>query len=227
MVSLLRGHAAGDLLLSYSPAFSHPRTMKVLSTLILLFPATLLLAAEDQEPALGYTLRLNNETVRLVPGKDVQVQGRFENPTVTLVPDKERLFTHGQVAFKYPSHFAFEADFSTEGIKMWTLDGNNAVIMIHQYESVAMTPKSFSEQLKKIYGEKTKLENKTYTFNRQKYSGVRVHATLAQQKIIQDVLALPTKKGSRLLILQDNATEDGVSDESKRVLKLLDETLKL
>jgi hypothetical protein len=200
--------------------------MKVLCTFLLFLPAALLLGSENQEPPLGYTLRLDNQSVRLVPGKDVQIKGRFENPTATLVPDKERLFTYAQVTFKYPSHFAFEADFGTEGLKAWTLDGNNVVIMIHQYESTEITPRAFAAQLTKLYGEKTKIENKTSTFNRQKYSGVRVHVTLAKQKLIQDILALPTKKGSRLLILQDSPPQEGVSEESKTVLKLLDETLK-
>jgi hypothetical protein len=69
--------------------------------------------------------------------------------------------------------------------------------------------------------------NKSYNFNGQKYSGIRVRVTIAQTKLIQDVLALPTQKGSRLLILQDNEPEDKISEEeSKAVLKLLNETLK-
>jgi len=199
--------------------------MKLSTTLLFLLPATLLLASDKDEPSLSYTLRVDKETVRLVPGKDVQIKGRFDNPTVTLVPDTERLFTYAQVTFKYPANFAFEADFDTEGLKMWTLDGNNCVIMVQQYESLAMTPKAFAEQLKKLYGAGTRTENKSYTFNGQKYSGIRVHLTLASQKMIQDVLALPTKTGSRLLILQDNPPEEKQSEESKTVLKLLNETL--
>jgi hypothetical protein len=200
--------------------------MKLLTALLLLLPATLLLASDKDEPALSYTLRVDKETVRLVPGKEMQIKGRFDNPTVALVPDTERLFTYGQVTFKYPANFAFEADFENEGVKLWTLDGNSFVIMVHHYESVEMTPKGFAEQLKELYGSGTRTENKSYTFNGQKYSGVRVHVNIASQKLIQDVLALPTKKGSRLLILQDNPPEEKQSDESKTVLKLLDQTLK-
>jgi len=200
--------------------------MKLLTTLMLLLPATLLLASDKEEPVLSYTLRLDKETVRLTPGKAVEIKGRFDNPMATLVPDTERLFTYGQVTFKYPANFAFEADFGTEGVKLWTLDGNAFVIMVHQYESVEMTPKAFADQLKGLYGAGTRIENKSYTFNGQKYSGVRVHVDIASQKLIQDVLALPAKKGSRLLILQDDPPSEKQSDESKTVLKLLDETLK-
>ena len=200
--------------------------MKLLTALLLLVPASLLLASDKDEPALSYTLRLDKETVRLTPGKAVEIKGHFDNPTATLVPDTERLFTYGQVTFKYPSNFAFEADFDTEGVKLWTLDGNSFVIMVHQYESVEMTPKGFADQLKGLYGSGTRIENRAYTFNGQKYSGIRVHVNIASQKLIQDVLALPAKKGSRLLILQDDPPTEKQSDESKTVLKLLDETLK-
>jgi hypothetical protein len=201
--------------------------VKVLTITLLLFPAALVLASDDQEPPLGYTLRLDNQSVRLVAGKEAQIKGHFENPTATLIPDKERLFTYGQVTFKYPSSFAFEADFDTKGVKTWTLDGNDVIITVHKWESVETTPKALFEELNKIYGGKAKAENKTYIFNRQKYSGVRVQVTLVKQKIIQDIFALPAKKGSRILILQDSSAEEGPSDESKAVLKLLDETLKL
>jgi hypothetical protein len=199
---------------------------KLLGGGLLLLSAIAVPASDKEEPALGYTLRLDGEVVRLVPGKAVRIKGHFADPKATLVPDTERLFTYGQVTFKYPANFAFEADFDTEGIKMWTLDGNNFVIMVQQYETVEMTPKAFAEQLKELYGPKTKIESRSYTFNSHQYSGTRVHFTVAKQTLIQDILALPTKKGTRLLILQDNPPEEGLSAESKSVLKLLNESLK-
>ena len=201
--------------------------MKRLITMLIILSCTALVASEKEEPPLGYTLRLDKETIRLVPGKETQIPGRFENPRATLVPDKERLFTYGGVQFKYPVNFAFEADLETEGIKVWTLDGNDFVITIHQYESDGMTPKDLADELKKLYGGKTKTQAKSYTFNGEKYSGLRVEATIAGTKVIQDILTVPTKKGSRLLILQDLPPDEKVSeDESKLVLKLLGETLK-
>src|SRR5688572_8619021 len=130
---------------------SQSSAMKLLTTLILLVPASLLLASDQEEPALSYTLRLDKETVRLTPGTAVEIKGRFDNPKATLVPDTERLFTYGQITFKYPANFAFEADFDTEGVKLWTLDGNSFVIMVHQYESIEMTPRAFADQLKGHY----------------------------------------------------------------------------
>ena len=201
--------------------------MKLFTTFLFLLAWSLLTASEKEEPPLGYTLVLDEKTIRLAPGKEIQIKGLFENPKATLIPDKERLFTYGGITFKYPANFSFEADFKTEGVKIWSLDGNDFVIMVQHYETLKMTPKSFSEELRESYGTGTKTESRSYSFNGQKYSGVRVHLTLAGTKLIQDVLALPTQRGSRLLVLQDSPPEEKVSeDESKLVLRLLDETLK-
>lgn len=201
--------------------------MKLFTAVLFILPWSILIASEKEEPPLGYTLRFAKESVRVVPGKETEIKGHFENPKVILVPDKERLFTYGGVTFKYPSNFAFEADFQSDGIKIWSLDGNDFVIMVQHFETLSVTPKLFSENLKKVYGPETKAESRSYSFNGQKYSGIRIFVTLAETKMIQDVLAIPTQKGSRLLILQDSPPEDKVSeDESKLVLKLLDETLK-
>jgi len=201
--------------------------MKLFATILCLLASSLAMASEQDEPSLVYTLQIDDQKIRVVPGQEIEIMGAFENPKVTLVPDKARLFTYSGITFKYPSQFAFEADFETAGVKMWSLDGNDCVIMVQQYEALQMTPQTFSEILKESYGPETKLENKSYRFNGQQYSGVRVRVSLAGTALIQDVIALPTKKGSRLLVLQDLPPEEKVSqDESKFVLKLLDETLK-
>lgn len=187
-----------------------------------------LAASEALEPPLNYTLKMGERTVRLVPGTEVELKGTFTNPKLTLVPDDHRLFTYGGVTFGYPSDFAFEADFSEKGLKSWTLDGSDCVIMIHCYETEKTTPAAIAESLKGVYGEDSKTEPISHTFNGKKLSGVRVHATVAETTFFQDILALPSDQGSRLLILQDLPKHAKVSDaETKKVMKLLNETLKL
>ena len=184
-------------------------------------------AAEDTEPPLHFTLKIGDRSVRVAPGVAADVKGKFTDPKVTLVPDAHRTFGYGGMTFDYPSNFAFEADFSTNGLKMWTLDGNNFVIMIHHYEAETVAPADLAEVMKKSYGAGAKSEPVSHNFNGTKLSGVRIHATVAGTSLIQDILALPAKEGGRVLILQDLSPQEKVSDdESKQVLKLLGETLK-
>lgn len=196
-------------------------------SLLASFSSSPAFAAEDTEPPLNYTLKIGDESVRIVPGVAVDVKGAFTDPVVTLVPDAHRSFGYGGMTFSYPSNFAFEADFSTNGLKMWTLDGNNFVIMVHHYEAESVAPADLAAVMKKSYGAGTKSEPVSHTFNGHKLAGVRIRATVAGTSLIQDILALPAKQGGRILILQDLSPQEKVSDdESKQVLKLLGETLK-
>ncbi|RYD64611.1 MAG: hypothetical protein EOP83_09325 [Verrucomicrobiaceae bacterium] len=184
-------------------------------------------AAENVEPPLNYTLKIGDQNVRLVPGTEAAIKGTFTNPTVTLVPDDHRIFIYGGVTFGYPSDFAFEADFGEKGLKTWTLDGSDSVIMLHYYETEKVTPADIATSLKGVFGKDTKSEPTSQTFNGKKLTGVRINATVAGSTFFQDILALPTEEGSRLLILQDRPKEAKVSeDETKKVMKLLNETLK-
>ena len=184
-------------------------------------------AAENVEPPLNYTLKMGDQNVRRVPGTEVDIKGSFTNPKVTLIPDEHRTFTYGGVTFGYPSDFAFEADFGEKGLKTWSLDGNDSVIMLHCYETEKVTPADMATSLKGVYGKSTKSEPTSYTFNGKELTGVRIHATVAGSTFYQDVLALPSEKGSRLLILQDRPKEAKVSEvETNKVMKLLTETLK-
>ena len=187
----------------------------------------LVCGAEDREPALGYTLRINGKEIRLEPGKEIQVDGEFKDPKVSLVPDKFRKFSGAGVSFNYPSHFAFAMDAEEEGVTIWTLDGNNVVIMLQAYDAV-MSPKELGEVLKSTYGPTTKVEGVSHTFEDKKYSGVRVSAIMAGASLTQDLIALPSPEGSRILLLQGLDEKDAASkEEAKAVLKFLDETLKL
>ncbi|MCW1913093.1 hypothetical protein OJ996_05890 [Luteolibacter sp. GHJ8] len=187
----------------------------------------LVYGAEDREPALGYTLRIDGKEIRLEPGKEIQVDGEFKDPKVSLVPDKFRKFSAAGVSFNYPSHFGFAMDAEEEGVTIWTLDGTNVVIMLQAYDAV-MNPKEFGEILKSNYGPATEVEAISHTFGGKKYSGVRVRAILAGASLTQDLIALPSPEGSRILLLQGLDEKDEASKkDAKTVLKFLDETLKL
>ena len=193
---------------------------------ILLLLIVTCLRAEDKEPPVLYTLQIGDKKVRLGENKPAKVEGSFANPEVKLIPDNERHFTYGGLSFKYPKYFAFEADFTTEGLKIWTLDGNDFVIIVQSYEE-KMTGADVVKEMVQMYGANTKKKEITYKFNKQNLKGTRLVVKFAQITLYQDVLEVPTKKGSRILILQDLPLEEKISDkESKNVLSLLSETFK-
>ena len=110
----------------------------IASTLALMLCSGALVASEDKEPELGYTLLVDDQPIRLQPNKETVIAGIFTNLHVRLIPEQERHFTYGGFSFKYPAHFGFEADFRTPGLKLWTLSGNDFVIMVQKYDELGV-----------------------------------------------------------------------------------------
>lgn len=200
----------------------------IASTLALVLCSGALIASEEKEPELGYTLLVGDQPIRLQPNKETVIAGTFTNLHVRLIPEQERHFTYGGLAFKYPAQFGFEADFRTPGLKLWTLRGNDFIIMVQRCDWPGIGPGQLVSQLKKKYGEAAKTSKISQRLNGREYSGIRVSVELATIRLFQDVLEIPTDKGSRLLMLQDLHPDEKVSgEEAKTVLRLLNETLKL
>lgn len=202
--------------------------MTKLGLSLALLLSTTIYAADNIEPPLTYTLQVADESIVLKAGESVELKGSFENPTVKLTPSKTRLFTYGGLTFEYPSFFAFEADFSDPAIQMWSLDGSDLVLMVYQYRELSITAKSLAGEMIGYYGEAAVGAPKRILrrFNGKRYKGYRITAAVGGSTIYQDILDIPTEKGTRLLMIQDMPADQKVSEvESDLVNKLLDETL--
>jgi hypothetical protein len=200
--------------------------MKAITGLLCWGLLVLASASEKDEPQLGYTLQIDGKDILLEPGKELKIEGKFENPTVKLLPNQERLFSAAGVSFKYPAYFTFEADFSTEGIKIWTLSGKDFTLMLQQVTSAKLSAQDMAEAMKSQYGKNAKTSPTSRKINGETLKGVRVKANLAQTGMIQDVLSLPTENGSRLLVVQDLVEKSADSTaETKLAMDLLDATL--
>jgi hypothetical protein len=202
------------------------RTVKTNAAVLLAAAAGAAFASEDKEPEHGYTLYLNGRAIRVPPNENQVIRGTLVDPSIRLVPDRERRVTFGGLAFAYPSDFAFNADFSTVGARQWTLDGNDFVIMVQQWERAKVGPEELAIQLRLTYGKAVVRKPVSYRLNGQDYSGIRVTYEIAGSTLFQDVLGLPSERGSRLLILQ-GLVEQEKGKEATRVMKLLDETLEV
>lgn len=199
--------------------------MKAISALLCWALLVIASASEKDEPQLGYTLQIDGKDVLLEPGKELKIEGKFEDPKVKLLPSQTRLFSAAGVVFKYPAYFTFEADLSSEGIKRWTLSGKDFMVMLHQFVA-KVSAKAMAEGMKAQYGKSANTIPISRKINGQTLKGVRVTAKFAGAGITQDVLDLPTENGNRLLVIQDlTEKEDESVAETKLAMGLLDTTL--
>ncbi len=100
---------------------------RIACTLALLAAATLAHAAE---PPARLSVEIGGSTVEIDAGQrfDIVVDGKTQSARITELPT--RRFDAAGIRFDYPRHFAWESD----PPDMWTLDGNNAVLILMRGE---------------------------------------------------------------------------------------------
>ncbi len=187
--------------------------------------------AEDEsaEPSITYTLKINQETVSLTPGQSQEVKGAYVNPRITLDVAPSRRFPYAGLAFSYPAAYGFEADVSDPQSRIWTLDGNNVVIMVFAFAE-EVTPESLARSTAESLGfENPEVKPVNITLGGEKLTGSAIRVVFGTEQISQQFIGLPTDAGvSRVLVLQDSPQDSGEpSDEFQSTLELLQSSLTL
>lgn len=180
---------------------------------------------ENAEPERAYTLQVDGQQVALQPGVEVQLEGRFENPTVKLVLGSTRNFRYGGVSFDYPANFVWEADVSDPSFRMWTMDGADVSLMVFR-TSFGFSAEEFVDSLAEEF-DSFESNPISQELGALKLQGQAVTTEVAQSVLTYDVFEVPSEVGSTLLILMD-ATDDGLhTEEYRRVLRGLATSLRL
>ena len=179
----------------------------------------------SQEPPLQYTLEIDGKSHPVTLEKPLQIQGTLENPTITLSASSTREFPYGDIRFQYPSYFTWEAEIEGPRNAVWTLSGNDFKIM-YFLESEDITIKEYLDAFVEQFGK----ENCQVSKNKRKlgtttYPGEKILIDLSGIELTMEVYLIPSKTGSRLLVLQDSPAEgDPLSGEAAGTLKLMGQT---
>lgn len=180
---------------------------------------------ETVEPPLKYTLKINNEERDVTLDSAVKLKGNYKNPVISLSAGDTRYFSYGNVAFKYPASFTWEAEIENSNEKTWTLSGNDFKIMYFVQPEI-LTLESYALAMAEQFGkESTRISNTDRVFGKQALKGKLLFIKLAGVGLTIEAYLLPTKSGSRLIVLQDNPSDNRViSKEGERALKLLSDS---
>lgn len=180
---------------------------------------------EAIEPPLGYSLQIAEKTVRLRAGESIKLEGTFHNPEVKLVADEYRTFSGAGISFRYPATYGFQADLDDENVRLWTLDGNDVVILVQAFKG-KLSSSNIMDNLIASYGkENCQVTEATITLAGQMRKGQRLQAKVATTTVVQEVFSLPAASGSLLMILQDSPNDDGTQSNDRKIVgKLLTES---
>lgn len=197
---------------------------------LLPLPCVLLLASlnlnaqtDTSEPPIMLDVSVGGKVTKVGEGSAFDVNG---TPVTVRVSDTKHLST-GTMSFDYPRHFGFEYDGSTSGMKQWSLDGNNVVILIFELDSEGDVD-DFEEGMIERFGKKNcKASNTSRKLGGREVSGRRLDINMAGTALYMDMLELPAASGgSTFLFFQDTKSDSGgVSDEGRDTMDVVDRSI--
>ena len=181
---------------------------------------------------LEFILEIDGQGIPMATGTPVKLTIAGKEVVARLVQKPDRLFKTPGLSFRIPSQHAYEFDDSSPGMKQWTFDGNDNVVIVTGTDvgiEAGELIKSTVDGIVSKFGRKnSKQEKSELTLGGKKYPSVRLRITLAGQRLQYQIASLASGKFTFLIMVQDSLNDDGSeSDEAKSVLQLLDKTLKL
>ena len=182
-------------------------------------------ADESQEPPLKYKIFVDQKSTTVTANQPTTLPGKFENPTIRIVPEKFREFPYMGVKFTYPSSFVFEANLTDTTSKSWTLTGNDLSIMLFELEAELSTIQFADSMIREFGTENAKIgqPNITNQIGDLELPGTQLDVKIGSSRLQMKIVKLPSKAGkTKLLVFQDNIDENGKhSREGARVMALI------
>lgn len=167
---------------------------------------------DTKEPPLQFRVELNGRSIELTEGAAFQVEGQFQNPTVSVTPLPYRIFTRQRVSFRYPRSFTFEADLDNPASRTWTLSGNDFNLMLFDVAG-DLTPHKFAANMAERFGKDNASITNTaaeITLGNQVFPGVSLHMSVVQHRMMMDVYRiLGAHDRTTLLVFQDSRDDEG------------------
>jgi hypothetical protein len=184
-----------------------------------------------QEPPRVYRLKVNGKSYPIYLDKNSELLVNGQRWQVKLEADPDRLFEYKGVSFRYPASMNYEKDSSTPGVTIFSLDGNNSVIMLMAPSSLVRSPSFFKDTVTAIkigYG-LGKVSESPYQVKLGAHTlkGVRLQARLVGEVVVQDLLRFTHRGSEYILVLQDSPQGKQPSRESIEVLKMLQKSFQL
>lgn len=195
---------------------------------VLAAPAVAAPAAD--EPPYEYVLTIDGQPVEVQENKTIKVTIAGREVEVKLAPRPYRVFHKAGVTFQFPRSYSFQSDLSNPQISIWTMNGNDVMVMVQHFGDVpvaAVLPIMVQEMVKQYGPKNVKDTATTITLDGRAVAGRRLAVTLAGQNLVQEVYAATGKQGAFVLVVQDAPSAPGkATDEVQRVKKQLAETFR-
>lgn len=189
----------------------------------------------SREPALLVRVQLDGTTVSIEPGKQqtVTIDGREVRVQASLA-ETRHLRLDG-LSLHYPAHMAFEYDDEDADCLIWSLDGNNALLMVFRYPDAALGAREMriatAAATLEEFGKDASMDDAPEPLRAlgREIEGTRVQAQIMGTTFVQDFYGIDVGEDVYLLMLQDTGEGNAPppSAEAEKTRALLERSLQM
>jgi hypothetical protein len=187
---------------------------------------------ESKEPPQIFTLEVEGKRIPVDLDVPVDLPSKSVPVRVVLRSEPHRQFEAAGVRFRYPRAMGFEADFGDPPVRLWTLDGNDAVLILQHHEAerdpvaaLSAVADAMADQYGKALRERVETR---LTLGGRELKGTTLRVVLGASPIRQSLYSFKAGRGSIVIVLQDSPKEDGSpSEEFTRLLDMLKASFEL
>lgn len=165
----------------------------------------------DKNPMQIAYLTVDGKEHEIVVGEEARISIGDKEHSVIIALDPYCLFQNAGLKFKFPSRMYYSIDESTPNLTLWSIDGDNAVIMVQRYK-IPVSEAIILESIKNQYLQmKATVELEDIKFKGAKtvLDGKRMKAEWGDTSIYQELYFMKMKGSTVLLIFQDTLDEHG------------------
>jgi hypothetical protein len=184
----------------------------------------------DREPPLEFSLELGAQAFEIREGEPVKVKVGDKELPAKLTAKPTRLLDLGEISLRYPREYTFEHT-KTDARTAWTLSGNRNWFKLTRYGPGQAPPKSLEikadEFERALNRGKLARSPVRYSLAAQPVEALRTQWQHSNSTFRADFLFLKAGGSTYELLIFDQSNTADVTDETRRVVKLLEESLKV
>ena len=192
---------------------------------VLFLGVALMLAnlAQAGEPPTRFKLEIDGNTRVVEAGQAFEIEVGGKKVPARFIEFETRRFDEAGVRFEYPRHFAWEHD----PPDMWTLDGNNAVLILSRAEPGNDTTATdlLDGVAEGLRSERKKYRPITLVTRQGAIEGLETTFTIVGNRIRYEAYVLERGAARSLLMLQDSTDGAAAASEFKDMRQRLGATL--
>jgi hypothetical protein len=177
------------------------------------------------EPKSTFEVTINGKKYQMTENEPLKLDTSFSKPTINIKVSDYKKFDNSIISFQYPKHlsYQFEQDY---GYKIWTLSGNDFVVMLFEMDTKTSLDGLTEELVKKFGKSNCVVTDFRKELGRKKCDGKKITVTLIGEKLAVECFEVKLNDfKSRFIYFQNTLKDGAIQKESVQGFNTINSTI--